>query len=51
MAVDFIKWRYMFKYEYYLIVMYTCLNVTEVFFYLNLYMCLCISYVEYNLTL
>jgi len=34
-----------------IIVMHTHLNVIVVFFYLNLYMCLCISYVEYILTL
>ena len=31
--------------------MHTCLNVIEVFFYLDLYMCLCISYLGYILTL
>jgi len=31
-------------------VMYTCLNAIDVFFYLNLYMCLCISCVGYILT-
>ena len=40
----------MLKCEYYLIVMYTCLSVIDVFFYLNQYMCLFISYVGYILT-
>jgi len=31
--------------------MYTCLNVDDVFFVLDLYMCSCISYDEYILTL
>jgi len=31
----------MFKREYYLTEMHACLNVIVVFFYLNLYMCLC----------
>ena len=47
----FIKWNFIFKCEYYLTVMHTCLNVIAVFFCLNLYMYLCISYVEYILTL
>ena len=35
----------MFKCENHLTVMYTCLNAIDVFFHLNLCMCLCISYV------
>jgi len=49
--IDFIKWMHMFKCEYFLTIMYTCLNAIDVFFYLNPYMCLCISCVEYILIL
>jgi len=53
MPIDFIKWMHMFKCEYFLTLMSTCLNAIDVFFffYLNLYMCLCISCVGYILTL
>jgi hypothetical protein len=51
MSIDFIKWMYLFKSEYFMNVMYTCINAIDVFFYLNLYMCLCISCVGYILTL
>lgn len=51
MPIDIIKWMHMFKCEYFLTVMYTCLNAIDVFFYLNLYMSLCISCVRYILTL
>jgi hypothetical protein len=41
MPINFIKWMHVFKCEYFLTVMYTCLNAIDVFSYLNLYMCLC----------
>jgi len=48
-CLTFIKWNFIFKCEYYLTVKYTCLNVIVVFFYLDLYMCLCISLVAVSL--
>jgi len=47
----FIKRNFLFKYEYCLTMMHTCLNVIVVFFYLDLHMWLCISCVGYILTL
>jgi len=47
----FTKWNFTFKCEYYLIVKHTCLNAIVVFFYLNLYMCLCMPCVGYIRTL
>jgi hypothetical protein len=51
MPTDFVKWMYMFKFEYYLTMIYKCLNAIDVFFYLNLYTCLCIPRVGHILTL